>query len=265
MAFYAIQGPLGQRLRLSQRTRDQNLDDLKAIDEPILVACNEVLTWFQWMAALSTDEAITSLVERVHLDAFRGLEAALAGDYPTVNDVGRDLMEIEALLRDFLREPSQVQKWAQSADDHATAGAFSFGRIMDRLRASEGLDQDYVLPDKHEYMAHSESLHPTPRGQGPGAWGVQERRVRLDHDLGEVLTHLGRTLSATIQLADATDLFETPAAEPPLLDALERVKFVLTEQEGRLLTVLSDAGVKIRSRGPYKRNEGVSTSRPDPE
>ncbi len=263
-AFHTIQGPLGQRLRLSQRTRDQNLKDLKAIDEPILVACNEVMTWFQWMAALCTDEAITSLVERVHLDACRGLEASLAGDYPTVNDVGRDLMEIEALLRDFLRDPSQVQKWAQSADDHAAAGAFSFGRIIDRLRASEGLDQDYVLPDKHEYMAHSESLHPTPRGQGPGAWGIQDRRVQLDRDLGEVLTHLGRTLDATIQLADATDLFERAEGEPPPLDALERVKIMLTVQEGRLLSVLNEAGVKIRSRGPYKRKEGISTSRSDP-
>lgn len=263
--LHNIQGPVGDRLRRNQRKREQNLKELRTTFALALAACNEAVTWFGWMDTLCRNKALSSLLERIQLDVHRGLEAALAGDYPTVNDIGRDLMEIEALLRDFTREPSQLQKWAESADDHAQARAFSFGKITDRLRHAAGLSQDDFLPDKQEYMAHSDSLHPTPRGHGPGALGSSDSVLQLEHDLSDLLMHVGRTYAATIQMAETTGLFETPEGEPPPEDALNAVLDVLAAKAEIIDAALQEAGLEMRPRGPSKRGESFIVARPRAE
>ncbi|WP_154402036.1 hypothetical protein [Ornithinimicrobium cavernae] len=247
-----IAGPIGSRLRTTQTTREKNLRDLRRSYQPHIAAFNEAITWFEWLSGLSKDPALGTLVARVPSDIHRGIAAASAGDYPGANDLGRDLMEVEALFREFRRDPAQLDKWVASADDRKKGVEFGFGKIMERLRQAEGLPHDTVLPDTWEYAAHSSGLHPTPRGHGK-AWGSDDRIVQLDHDLGDLLMHVGRAKGAAHRLADDTDLFEVPTTPPPSTEALGDAWYLLAAQAEGRNAAFAEMGFEMGQRGPVKR------------
>lgn len=266
-----IPGPVADGLRLTRARREENLLRLCTTYRIGLEGFNQAVAWFDWMVTLCSDDTLKRLLERVVLNVHRGVEAALAGDYPTVNDIGRDLMEIEVLLRDFARDPRQLQKWAEGPDPGFRSDAFGFGVILDRLRVAAGVPQTQLLPEKREYKAHSESLHPTPAGRPTVAWADDgDVEAQFEHDLGDLLMHVGRSVGATMALADGADHFPLPygaeSSPTPPLDAMDAVGDILGIRAGEFDEVLlREAGDQMEARGPFNKGDSFFRKQPPPE
>lgn len=256
--------PIFARLKSTHERRGENFLQLYTTFGLGLQACNEASTWLHWMAGLCTRSSLASLIERADINIARALEAILASDHATCNDIGRDLMEIEVLLRDFVRSPAQLEKWASSARE-GRGDAFGFGKVLDRLRAAKGLSDQLVLPDQWEYRAHSASLHPTPAGRQRAAWDVaDDPTVQLEHDLGDVLVHIGRIITALLDLAETTDWFplEEGLGQAPPLDAMNAVHDVLMLRAAELAewfrqATNSDIPLRkpfVRKSDPFRRS-----------
>jgi hypothetical protein len=104
---------------------------------------------------------IAFLLERVKTDFQTALEAAMSGYATVASDAMRDVMEIEALLLDFVTSPEHLAEWL-AADRATLIGKFGPATVRRRLKdagVKPWSDPGFVAVD---YQAHSQSLHVSP-------------------------------------------------------------------------------------------------------
>jgi hypothetical protein len=147
---------------------------------------------------------IAFLILRARSDFESSIDVALAGFNGMALDAMRDVMEIEYLLRDFLSDRKQIQKWL-TADQDQLIKDFSPEALRRRYAKACGKTPN-TLPDTFEYRAHSEGLHvspsfmlsdlagkgfteaPSPRGVEFCFWDIFEhsrRVIIVANDLGK--------------------------------------------------------------------------------
>lgn len=122
----------------------RHLDDLQALD--------------------GLDEHVAGLIGRCREDVMLSVDAVVAGDLARVTDLGRDLMEIEFLIRDFISYPDNLREWAEASEGKRN-DKFGFARLAARQEKERGLPHGHLLPERREYKAHSASTHPAPAGR----------------------------------------------------------------------------------------------------
>lgn len=244
--------------------RGQNLLALMTGHILALPAFAQANRMFEALAGISTVEAVTTLIERSCDDALRALTALIAGHEPLCNDICRDLMEVEALVRDFTRDSSQIAKWAGDNDLGRDRG-FGFGKILDRLRAAEGVDQGLTLPQMREYQVHSIRLHPsanTPK------FSAENRVVSLTYQLADVIEHLDRVIWAVGFLMNTHEDLRSYDIEHEKPDprTLDMGAFVSLRDSLRdfLASEIRQSGIHL-DRQPYdKRAHGFAGLQPSP-
>jgi len=168
---------------------------------PALPAIDEVLRLFDLSAEGAKQygpAALPDLIHRGRRDFEDMLDGLLVGAHPPMANAARDVMELEWLLRDIVRDPGQLEVWA-NADEKTRRREFSPIAMRKRLAqvAHPGLD----LPETPEYQVHSASLHVTP--------GREEIDERFENDPGpgvvffwvhEILEHTRRLFVPMDQL-----------------------------------------------------------------
>lgn len=234
--------------------RGQNLFALMTGHVLALPAFAQAHRMFEALAGISTVEAVTTLIERSCDDALRALTALIAGDEPSCNDICRDLMEVEALIRDFTRDSSQIAKWAGNNDLGHDEG-FGFGKILDRLRAAEGVDQGLTLPQMREYQVHSIRLHPSAKTP---KFSTENRVDSLTYQLADVIEHLDRVIWAVGFLMNTHEDLRSYHVEPEKPDprTLDMSAFVALRDSLRafLAREIRQSGIHL-DRQPYNKHE----------
>jgi hypothetical protein len=103
---------------------------------------------------------IRFLIMRIRADFESAIDAALSGFNGVVLDTMRDVMEVEYLLEDFLRDAQHIREWF-NADRATLLGKFSPAALRRRQAAAADIAPE-KLPDAFEYRLHSEGLHVLP-------------------------------------------------------------------------------------------------------
>jgi len=148
------------------------------------------------------------LVLRILDDTEISVEAILGGSPALVSDSCRDIMEIEFLLYEFAASGSAIGEWA-SLPEHIRNQRFGFSAMRKKEEKRRRIADGLVLPDKFEYMAHCEQLHPTASGGlfGSKGNGHMSAEQSIEFGVTEVYRHSERALHATYRyLASLDDL-----------------------------------------------------------
>lgn len=249
--------PLFDELRASHERRGMNLLHLSTVFSAGLQGINSGCVWLTWMVQRANDQHLADLVRRIRDDAVRATEAILMDDHATSNDIARDLMEIDVLLRDFTRKPGQLGKWVSATSSGEDRG-FGFGKIVDRLRAAAKVEQGWTLPDTHEYQAHSVGLHPTAHARQRMSDETDGMAI-LNSELSDLINHLTRCVVATQDLAKVSQLFEDLRAteggsdDPGFDQLLVANEICKSIAQTQIEAIAQATGQRMPDRGPYRR------------
>jgi hypothetical protein len=156
------------------------------------------------LSTINVREEVRKLVRRVKWDVVEGVEAMLRDDHGQSSNVGRDLMEVEYLFRDFARDPGKVDSWV-ALSEHRRNQQFGFGKLLAREAQTQGLQHGQALPDKLEYAVHSAHLHPTPNAREHSEHGDLDDVTSLSGAAADLIEHTRRVLIALELLLDALD------------------------------------------------------------
>ncbi|AYD88980.1 hypothetical protein D5R93_00975 [Actinomyces lilanjuaniae] len=123
-------------------------------------------------------------------------------------------MEIEVLLQEWAHDPDRAVQWQDTLEEERHR-VFCFGKVLQRIKHHQGVDDNLVMPQREEYHVHSMMLHPAPRHT--------QEVVLMDlvWQTSEVLIHLERVRNAALTLALSDDArFAVDPDTPP--DAWQR-------------------------------------------
>jgi hypothetical protein len=154
-----VRSRLAPALRRADRARARNLRTFMAGAR--LRGLNELVEHLDTVRRTFTENTSASplsfLIARAAADYETALEATLSGYNSVAADAMRDVMEIELLLLDFTRDPSQLQRWLGASLDEIRRH-FSPGVVRRRLHAARvaPFTESSVSID---YKAHSIALH----------------------------------------------------------------------------------------------------------
>jgi len=163
----------------------------------ILLRLDKLADAFDGTPALSR---LAFLIRRSAADFETATDAALAGYLSVAMDAMRDVMEIDALLRDFSLDSSRIDRWL-TADPKVLMSEFAPVKVRSRLHAGhKHAPRDSA--EARDYQGHSMGLHVDPR-QNPffrkGAKGGLG--LLSDVAFGEMFEHAQRLDTAIRQLA----------------------------------------------------------------
>lgn len=146
----------------------------------------------------STRCAVRDLAARSKIEIQRSVEAIIGDDEQTLNDSARVLMEIEVLLREWRLDLDRMDSWAaeEPSTIHRTYG---FGKVLNRVKQAEGVPENYVMPEWHEYEIHSARLHPAPGMVESALPGLVLR-------VSELVSHVSRVLDKMVSVLEVDDL-----------------------------------------------------------
>lgn len=145
----------------------------------------------------STHCAVKDLAARSRTEIQRSVEAIIGNDEQTLNDSARVLMEIEVLLREWRLDLDRMDSWAAEKPStiHRTYG---FGKVLNRVKQAEGVPENYVMPEWHEYEIHSARLHPTPEVVESLLPGPVLR-------VSELVSHVSRVIASMVSVLEVDD------------------------------------------------------------
>lgn len=204
----------------AEETRGHHLFTMMQEMPWILVAHDEVVRHLDDLIALErVEEHVAGLVHRCREDVVLSLEAALAGDNARTTDLGRDLMEIEFLIRDFTIHPEHLDLWATATEQRRNSD-FGFGRLAQRQEKFFGLPDGYLTPARREHQAHSTFTHPTPTGR-PSPLEASNPGGFLVFATSEILmNHAQRVVDALGLYLDRAGIRYQALVMTPALDAM---------------------------------------------
>ncbi len=187
--------PLVAELVRVEETRGRHLLLLRTSMLWVLEAYEDIVRHLEEIRELDAlDEHVANLVGRCREDVVFSMDALLVGDDARIADLGRDMMEIEFLIRDFTGAVGNLREWADAAEGKRN-DRFAFGRLASREERRLHFPDGQLLPDRREYQAHSASTHPTPDGR-PNLW-TGDANGFIVHAASEILLHhAGRVISA---------------------------------------------------------------------
>jgi hypothetical protein len=149
---------------------------------------------------------IAFLVKRARGDFEIAFHSTLISMNSVVMDQMRDIMEIEYLIYDFIRDINQIDSWLKCTSKERSV-KFSPAKLRER-HAQQLKISPKSMHDYHNYKLHSEMLHTTPlrvfddfspkgfaqvsdlEGAEFGFWEIFEHARRLVfalHDLGQAV------------------------------------------------------------------------------
>ena len=177
---------------------------------------------------------IAFLIARVHADFESAIDAALSGFNGVVLDTMRDVMEVEYLFEDFLRDGQHITEWV-GADRATLLSTFNPASLRRRQAAAAGTAPEN-LPDAFEYRLHSEGLHVSPNFilddlAGNGFTAAPFPRA-LEFAFAEMFEHARRVILAAYDLGErvAGDRWTVPDVRtgmPEAARAWERTQAVM--------------------------------------
>ncbi|MBW3068983.1 hypothetical protein GZ998_05575 [Actinomyces sp. 594] len=181
----------------TQQARTERLFQLCTATPDFLAGIDTIIVLFTGLAEVTVSPAFRSLLERAAAESIRAIEGLLADDQQTVNDTARVMMEIEVLLQEWTVDLDRMTKW-QDMEEERRHQVFGFGKVLQRLKQRQGVDDQLVMPERQEYHVHSMTLHPT-----------HEPSDFLPPDpvwmTSEVLIHMERVKNAAIALVLVDD------------------------------------------------------------
>lgn len=181
----------------TQQTRTERLFQLCTVTPDFLPGLDTIIALFTGLAEATVSPAFRSVLERAAAESIRAVEGLLADDQQTVNDTARVMMEIEVLLQEWTVDLERMTQW-QDMEGEKRHQVFGFGKVLQRLKQRQGIDDQLVMPERQEYHVHSMTLHPT-----------HESSDFLPPDpvwmTSEVLIHMERVKNAAIALALVDD------------------------------------------------------------
>lgn len=177
--------------------------DLQAIDLLLdfLISASESLK------GASETQDLAFLPDRIADDVRMSLEGILSGYLQIASDAMRDIIETELLIRDFVLDPNQIDKW-RDADDEVLRRSFQPRHMRQRQANARDCDIRDV-PGATDYAAHSQLLHVRPSSLFPrspesGAMAGYRVLVLLDV-IGDVMFHGTSVVQALGLLLNAVD------------------------------------------------------------
>ena len=206
----------------AEKTRGRHLFTMMTGLPWMLAAYDDVVRHLDEFIGLEgLEEHVAGLVRRCREDVVLSLEAALAGDNARTMDLGRDLMEVEFLIRDFTVHPEHLAEWVKATEGKRN-NYFGFARLARRQEEFFGLPEGHLAPDRREYQAHSASTHPTPAGR-PSPLDASNSAGFLVFAASEILmNHAQRVVDALGGYLDRAGISYQPLAMTPALDQMER-------------------------------------------
>lgn len=183
--------PLSDLLAATQRGRAARLLNLYA-HTPALPGLNAAFLIFEQLAVETKSSGFERLLRRAQSEIPRAIEAIISDDYISASNSSRLLMEIDVLFREWAFAPSRIAEW-EAASEKERNRKFSFGRVLDRVRAHERVADNLKLPESYEYSFHSMFLHPTMAKEFE-----ESQDVSLYAD--EICGHLDQVIKSAIRL-----------------------------------------------------------------
>lgn len=203
-------GPVGEALQAAHTRRRRHLTEMTPDHDTLLRALGQLADSLRWFAeSPDLHPEIAHLIECAVHDLQQGVESVFSDADPRVLDESRHLMEVELLFRTFAREPGELQAWID-IESHRRNAKFGFGRLLDREARARDVREGYSLPDRREYSAHSEVVHPIPYPDRPAP--AEDLAGGMFCDLGDLYQHGIRIYGIMPALLDAT---LPPNSRPP--------------------------------------------------
>ena len=238
-------GPVGETLSQYEQNRSNLLRAMPNDHDTLIRAIGQISGSLRWLTTgTSLPEELSELLHDAQDDLANGVESVLSRPDPRVLDESRHLMEIEALLRLFAREPEELRAWAD-AEPHRRNQQYGFGKLLDRERREKGVPDGHVLPDSVEYGGHSQAVHPLPRRDKIAPAGDELSGAFAD--LGDLLQHGARVLDAAVEAMAALLPGDAPGppSEYPPVDQLEPAWGLIERFNRRLGVPLQDRPISV--------------------
>ncbi|WP_127841671.1 hypothetical protein [Actinomyces wuliandei] len=247
----------------THQARSARLLQLHTLMPLLLPGIDTITTLLAFLTRETPSQALGALLDRASREALRGTEGVLADDQQTINDAARLLMEIEVLLQEWAYDPDRAAQW-QDTPEEERHRVFGFGKVLQRIKHHQGVDDNLVMPQWQEYHVHSMMLHPTPRH-------TQEVvLVDLVWQTSEVLIHLERVKKAalTLTLSDDTRFAVDPdtlpdAWQPELWNDVYNHFLTLRDQARD--EALAKHGMVWTPRQPHPKGQPRIVPAPSPE
>jgi hypothetical protein len=165
-------------------------------------------------------------VARAQEDIEVGVVAVFNGMIAVAVDACRDIMEMEMLLREFVAEPSLVEKW-YTKDERERLRYFRPALLREKRAKREGVDVK-GLQDSVDYSNHSAGLHVSPIEMLWRRGVVEKPRPWLESDfaIAEIIDHSGRFIEVLFNLAQLRHegTIERPESASDFLTAVDLVR-----------------------------------------
>jgi len=182
-----------------QRAHKARIERVRLVDQQIpfwFDGIDELLTGLRSVGSKTQSGELKDLLIRAEEETYRSVEAILSDDEQTLSDSSRVFMEIEVLLMEWRLEPDRIQDWGESSDQTRHA-RYGFGKVLERVKRKNKVDDKLEMPERKEYNIHSMTLHPYP---GEPIKLLQS----FDMQTSELVAHLGRIFRRTFEAVRTT-------------------------------------------------------------
>jgi hypothetical protein len=157
--------------------------DLQAIE----LLLNFLTSASNLLAGDSETSDLAFMPTRVADDVRMSLEGLLSGYLQIASDAMRDIIETELLIRDFVLNPEQIDRW-RSADENMLRRRFRPVHCRQRQANALGVHITEV-PGATDYEAHSKLLHVRPPLLFPRSPESGHRAIRVLDALTDIMFH----------------------------------------------------------------------------
>lgn len=234
-----------------QRAHKARIERVRLVDQQIpfwFDGIDELLTGLRSVGSKTQSGELKDLLIRAEEETYRSVEAILSDDEQTLSDSSRVFMEIEVLLMEWRLEPDRIQDWGESSDQTRHA-RYGFGKVLERVKRKNKVDDKLEMPERKEYNIHSMTLHPYP---GEPIKLLQS----FDMQTSELVAHLGRIFRRTFEAVRTTGSpLEIPQDDIHLPgEAWERLyKVFIAGRDQYLAAMLASRGLRMLPRWPIPK------------